>query len=355
MTLQAIVDADGRGPRRRVRAGEPLDLGRGKAGRRRRARGCPLAGAIAQCLPADRVILEVALVVQAVAERHVHHAEGQGGVGARQRGQVPVGLLGRPRPVGIHRHQGGPAPARLLDERPEVDVRADDVRAPGHDETGVDDGLGIEADRLPHRGLEPGPSRAGADRPREEARPQRLEEPAVHASVREQAHVARVGIRKDGLRPVGGDDLAEALRDGAEGFVPGDPRESALAFLADAFQRMQDAVGAVDALEVAVHLGAQEPLGEAMLGVAAEGHRPALVDRHRHHAGVRAVVGAHHLVDAGVCHSVIDPPPYPSRYIGMRRSFCGPNSAAAFRCIAPRRGRGMLFREWLRLLINPPP
>ena len=42
VAVQAVVEADGRGPRRRVLAGERLDLLRPQAGRRRRPRGRPL-------------------------------------------------------------------------------------------------------------------------------------------------------------------------------------------------------------------------------------------------------------------------------------------------------------------------
>ena len=89
---------------------------------------------------------------------------------------------------------------------------------------------------------------------------------------------------------MGGDDLAEARGDGVEGLVPGDAREAPLALGPDALHRMQDAVGAVDALEVVVDLRAEEALGEPVIGVAADAHRAAVLDVHGHHAGVGAVV-----------------------------------------------------------------
>ena len=77
---------------------------------------------------------------------------------------------------------------------------------------------------------------------------------------------------QDGLRAV----LARSRRGSAsamsvERLVPGDAREAALALAPDALHRMQDAVGAVDALEVVIHLRAQEALREAVLGIAADG------------------------------------------------------------------------------------
>ena len=95
-----------------------------------------------------------------------------------------------------------------------------------------------------------------------------------------------------------GDHGLEARRDQVERFVPGDAGEAALALPADAAQGVEDPLGAVDALEVAVDLGAEEALGEAVVGIAAELHRPAPLDLDGHDAGVRTIVGAHDLVEA---------------------------------------------------------
>ena len=73
-------------------------------------------------------------------------------------------------------------------------------------------------------------------------------------------------------------DRAQPLGDRAERLVPRDALEAALALAAHAPQRVQQAFGAVDALEVAVHLRAQEALREAVLGVAAERDRAAVLD-----------------------------------------------------------------------------
>ena len=190
--VQAVVDADGRGPSGGVGTGEPLDVGLGQAGDRRRARGGPLLRPLPQLRRPLGVAVEVVLVLEPVAEDHVHHAEGEGGVGPGVEGQVPVGMLRRPRPVGIHGDEPGAAPASLLDEGPEVHVGAHDVGAPGHDEAGVHDGLGIEPEALPHRGLEARSPGARADGPREQAGPELLEEAAVQAAVGEEAHVAGI-------------------------------------------------------------------------------------------------------------------------------------------------------------------
>ena len=143
-----------------------------EAGDGRGARGRPLRRALAQRLGADGVALDVVAVLEAVAEDHVHHAQGQRGVGTRQQRQVLVRLLRGARAEGIDGDELRAPPPRLLDEGPEVDVRADDVGAPGHDEPGVDHRLGIEAHGLADGDLDAGRARAGADRAVEEARPQ---------------------------------------------------------------------------------------------------------------------------------------------------------------------------------------
>ena len=94
VAVQAVVEADGRGPRRGVLAGEGLDLLRPQAGRLRGARGRPLPRPLAQLLVADRVPLEPVPVLEPVAEDDVHHPEGERGVRAR----AGVRCGGRPSP-----------------------------------------------------------------------------------------------------------------------------------------------------------------------------------------------------------------------------------------------------------------
>ena len=86
--VQAVVEAEGRGPRRRVLAGERLDLLRPQAGHCRRPGGGPLERPLAQLLVADRVEVEPLPVLEPVAEGDVHHPQGERGVGARVRRQV---------------------------------------------------------------------------------------------------------------------------------------------------------------------------------------------------------------------------------------------------------------------------
>ena len=112
----------------------------------------------------------------------------------------------------------------------------------------------------------------------------------------EQAHVAGVGVRQDRLRRraraiargTGRRSVSSASSQEMRAKRPSPLRPHAP-------HRVQDALGAVDALEVLVHLGAEEALREAVVGVAADRHRAAVLDLDRHHAGVGAVVRADDL------------------------------------------------------------
>ena len=86
-----------------------------------------------------------------------------------------------------------------------------------------------------------------------------------------------------GLQP--GRDLVERL-------VPGDALEFAFSLLADAPQRVEQAIGGVGALEVVRDLGAQRAVGERHRRVALDLRRDAVFDRDEHRAGVGAVVRA---------------------------------------------------------------
>ncbi len=160
-----------------------------------------------------------------------------------------------------------------------------------------DDRLGVDADRLPHRGLVAGGPGRGADRPVEQARAEGVEEAAVHAPVGEQPHVAGVRVGEDRLRTEAGADRAEAFRDRVESLVPGDALEPPLSLAPDALHRVEEAIGAVDALEVVVHLGAEKALREPVIGIPSEVHGSVALHRHGHHARVGTIVGADDLVD----------------------------------------------------------
>ena len=181
----------------------------------------------------DRVALEVVAVLQAVAEDHVHHARGRARRRCRAAGPG-AGPTSRRCGSGRDRRSTSFAPRRrassMKGQRWTLELTMLAPQATMKREWTT--ASGSKPMDLPIVTCEAGGARARADRAVEEARAQRSEEAAVHAAVREQAHVPGVGVGQDRLRAVGGDHLAEARGDGVEGLVPGDrarsgPRPSA--------------------------------------------------------------------------------------------------------------------------------
>jgi hypothetical protein len=68
------------------------------------------------------------------------------------------------------------------------------------------------------------------------------------------------------------------------------------AMVAMASSQVMGVNGMIDPFEVAVHFDAEEALGERVGLVASEVNRAALLDLHRHAAGIGAIVGAHRPV-----------------------------------------------------------
>jgi len=64
--------------------------------------------------------------------QHLHHGQGQGGIGARFDHQVQIGPLGRAITVGIDDHQRGPGLAGHVKMRPGMNVGGQGVAAPNN-------------------------------------------------------------------------------------------------------------------------------------------------------------------------------------------------------------------------------
>jgi hypothetical protein len=168
MTLQTVVEADERRPRRSVRGSEVLDrldaqaADRGDAFRR-------ILGehAIAQTFPADRHRFEVLAIRVAVAEEDVHHPQREGRVRSRSNGHVLVARVRRSRPQGIDADRARAVLLRLPNERPKVRIRRQRIRSPKQDQLRVPDSLRIRSDALAVWQRISGAAGGGADRPGE--------------------------------------------------------------------------------------------------------------------------------------------------------------------------------------------
>src|SRR5208282_3611370 len=148
-------------------------------------------------------------------------------------------------------------------------VGADYVAGPDDDVAGVDQTLGVGARSRADRHHIAGDSAGSAEGALANRRAEPVEERVADVEAVEQAFGAEVAVGEDRLRAVLGDDCFEAARDLVQRRIPSDPLELAAPLGADAPQRMQYTVGAVDALDVVVDLDAERAAGERMPGVAA--------------------------------------------------------------------------------------
>ena len=262
-----------------------------------RVLGQPLAQ---EPLPAERLLAQEGLVVQAAVDDDLHRPQRQRGVGAGPRLDVPVGHHGGAGDARVDHHQLHAPLLRLADERDRVHAGADQVRAPQHDQVGllhrvVDRravGHAVGVDARPHGGVD-------ADRLLQARRLHLVPEALVHGPVVEHAERAGVGIGLHRLGAVLGDDLLQVAGDRVQRLVPADALEAGAGPLgADPPVRVQHPAVVVDQVQVVVDLVAQVAAGDRVGRVALHPHRApgAVVAGHQHRAGVRAVVGAAHVV-----------------------------------------------------------
>src|SRR5581483_2161744 len=142
-------------------------------------------------------------------------------------GQIPVCACRSSRAVRVDDDQAGALPPRFLDKRPQVDVVAMDVRAPGNDGARVPELLGPGAQLGSDHRSQPSFPSFRADVARQPRRSQAMEETTVHRGAVQNCQRTAVRARKDGLGAVLGDDGAKAFGDLIQCVVPGDALEVA--------------------------------------------------------------------------------------------------------------------------------
>jgi hypothetical protein len=174
-----------------------------------------------------------------------------------------------------------------------MEVGDDAVGAPEEDQPRIDDIFRVEADARADRRPIAHCTRAGTDRPVELCRAETVKEAAVHRPITQQTGVAGVAVRNDRLGATFSGDAAQALGNGGQCLFPGDALEACAGTLgADPAQRVQQAVGMINALGVEGDLGAQHPCRRGMIGRAGDLEHATIADGYFECAGVGAIVWA---------------------------------------------------------------
>ena len=272
-TLDAIVHAQGGGFRRGVLARELFDFRGGHAGPCSDAFGCVVARTLGELGKAVGHCVDVSAVFKAFAQDDVHHAKGEGDVGAGANGDVPIGECGGASFVGIDDDKACAVAAGLFDEGPEMNVVAMDIGAPGEDQLREAEVFGGHAVLLAIDVVPRDSAGFRTDGAIELAGAEAMEEAAIHGAIAKHADGACIAVGQDRFGAVGVGDVLETRGNGVESFIPGDALES-LVFLSPeqgtfgetgfAAEGIEDAIGGVDAVEVFGDFAAEEALGDGM-------------------------------------------------------------------------------------------
>src|SRR5258708_16326124 len=93
-----------------------------------------------------------------LAQNYVHHAESQRQVAARENREMPVGELRYACLDGVNDVELRSVAPRFHDERPQMDVGSENIRAPREDELGITELFGFRAVAQPERLVERRPA-----------------------------------------------------------------------------------------------------------------------------------------------------------------------------------------------------
>jgi len=134
----------------------------------------------------------------------------------------------------------------------------------------------------------------GANGTIQQRRAQAVEKPTVQTAALQFPHRAGVTIGKNRLRSIrGSGDFLEPPSNGVNSFVPGDPRELALAFRAHALHRPLQTIRVINPVQIARDLLTEKTFGERMIQIAAQRRRPTFGYGHEHAARVRTIMRTH--------------------------------------------------------------
>ena len=206
--------------------------------------------------------------------------------------QMPVGLPGCARPVGIDHHQPGPVVPGVLDVMPGVQVGADAVAAPDDDVLRVGETLRVNA-AGGAVGQYPGRCRPfAAEGALAHRRAQLVEEGIAAVQSVYQPLVPQVAVRGNGLGTVLVDNVFPSADHFVQRLVPGNAFELLTALGAGPAQRIEHAIGMVMAFLIIIELDTQAPAGHGMIGVAVYTGEFAVFDFEHHGTSIRTIMRA---------------------------------------------------------------
>jgi hypothetical protein len=246
------------------------------------------------------VLLQIGPVGEAIAKQHVHDGAGQRPVGAGADDEPDVGLLDGGGLIDVDHGQPG---AALLagpgDVGHDVDLGVDRVGAPDDHEVGFRHLARVGAHQLAGAGDEARPGGGDADGVVHVGIALGMAQP-VQPVAHDEPHGAGVVVRPHGFRPMARFRLEQVPGDLVQRVVPRQALPLARALGPLALQRVEQAVGVVQALGIARHLLADDAGGVAVVGAAHPADGAGVEQFHVERAGRRAVVRADGVADADV-------------------------------------------------------
>ena len=153
--LHAVIQADRGGTHGRVLSRQRDDVFGGNPGERRHAFRRMIPRLLAKLFEADGVALDVIGVVEILGDQHVHQAECERRVAAGIDREVLVGELRGPVAVRVDHVELRAIAPRFDDERPQMHVGPENIRAPGDDEFRMPELFGLRAESVAKRRRHP--------------------------------------------------------------------------------------------------------------------------------------------------------------------------------------------------------
>ena len=229
----------------------------------------------------------------------MHHGQRECGVRTGANTDPLVALLGGSSADRVDRDNRRAVLSRLSNKRPQVRVGGQRVRSPEEHQVTLRNRLAVRSGVGPDRHLHAHASSSRTDRAIELRRAQQVKEATVHRVALDETHGAGIGVRKNGLRPIGRSrNGSQPFGDGLESLVPSRGFELPTPFFTDSSERREQTVTMIRAFQIPIHLRAEKSLGERMIRIALNSSCPSALHRNQGGARIWAVMwagAAHHL------------------------------------------------------------